>query len=125
MTVARSGPSCLPTSAAMAPQWKGIIGGPVLTGHRTINEERSTHLPIMTPGRKPPPSEHLSGGPLAGDLLFASNLGSVANSSDTLRLDRKTDVLSRMINAFYDPVEQDEMLSPFFPGGGAPTIVAM
>jgi hemoglobin len=28
-----------------------------------------------------------------------------------------SDALSRMINAFYDRVEQDELLSPFFPGG--------
>ena len=27
------------------------------------------------------------------------------------------DAFSRMINAFYDRVEQDELLSPFFPGG--------
>jgi hemoglobin len=27
------------------------------------------------------------------------------------------DALSRMINAFYDRVERDELLSPFFPGG--------
>src|SRR5258706_14869204 len=27
------------------------------------------------------------------------------------------DAFDRMINAFYDRVERDEMLSPFFPGG--------
>src|SRR5258708_36995648 len=27
------------------------------------------------------------------------------------------DAFDRMINAFYDRVEQDELLSPFFPGG--------
>jgi truncated hemoglobin YjbI len=27
------------------------------------------------------------------------------------------DALSRMINAFYDRVEADDLLSPFFPGG--------
>ena len=27
------------------------------------------------------------------------------------------DALARMINAFYDRVERDDMLSPFFPGG--------
>jgi hemoglobin len=27
------------------------------------------------------------------------------------------EAFDRMINAFYDRVEQDEMLSPFFPGG--------
>ena len=27
------------------------------------------------------------------------------------------DAFSRMINAFYDRVEQDDLLSPFFPGG--------
>ena len=27
------------------------------------------------------------------------------------------ETFSRMINAFYDRVEQDELLSPFFPGG--------
>ena len=28
-----------------------------------------------------------------------------------------SDAFSRMINAFYDRVERDELLSPFFPGG--------
>jgi len=27
------------------------------------------------------------------------------------------DAFDRMINAFYDRVERDELLSPFFPGG--------
>ena len=27
------------------------------------------------------------------------------------------DAFDRLINAFYDRVEQDELLSPFFPGG--------
>src|SRR3954463_15656286 len=27
------------------------------------------------------------------------------------------DAIGRMINAFYDRVEQDDLLSPFFPGG--------
>jgi len=28
------------------------------------------------------------------------------------------DAIRRMINAFYDRVERDELISPFFPGGG-------
>lgn len=35
------------------------------------------------------------------------------------------DSFDRMINAFYDRVEQDELLSPFFPGACTTSTVAM
>jgi truncated hemoglobin YjbI len=31
------------------------------------------------------------------------------------------DAFSRLINAFYDRVENDDLLSPFFPGGSTKT----
>jgi hemoglobin len=50
-------------------------------------------------------------------VCFASNLGSVANPPTLYVWAGGAEALSRMINAFYDRVEQDELLSPFFPGG--------
>ncbi len=50
--------------------------------------------------------------------ILRSILGVVANPSKLYEWAGGSDALSRMINAFYDRVEGDELLSPFFPGGG-------
>jgi hemoglobin len=48
---------------------------------------------------------------------FGSNLACVATPPTLYEWAGGSDALTRMINAFYDRVEQDELLSPFFPGG--------
>jgi hemoglobin len=49
--------------------------------------------------------------------MLPSILACVATSPTLYEWAGGSDALSRMINAFYDRVEQDELLSPFFPGG--------
>ena len=57
--------------------------------------------------------------------MLPTNVTTVASTPTLYEWAGGADALSGMINAFYDRVEQDELLSPFFPGGFTKTIVAM
>jgi hemoglobin len=53
----------------------------------------------------------------AGVRMLPTNVTTVASTPTLYEWAGGADALSGMINAFYDRVEQDELLSPFFPGG--------